>query len=145
MLTFTLTAGLKGKILFDEESRFEFDQLRNFFKVENKSAIFARQYSYAANPYTYCISPLGNYNIGQTNEFIEKCQEFGIKTQIDTSLAEQIYPDLYISELSQVPNTKYIYRDYQERLLQSLCKAGRGVIISPTRSGKSLILARIMS
>lgn len=145
MLTFTLTKGMKGKIVFDESSRYEFDQLRNFFKTENKSAIFARQYSYAANPYTYCISPLGNYNIGQTNEFVEKCKEFGIQTKIDKLLIEYIYPNLYINELSQVPNEQYVYRDYQERLLQSLCKAGRGVIISPTRSGKSLILARIMS
>jgi hypothetical protein len=54
---------MRGKIVFDESSRFEFDQLRNFFKTENKSAIFAKQYRYAANPYIYCISPLGNFNI----------------------------------------------------------------------------------
>ena len=46
-----------------------------------------------------------------------------------------------IDEIVQVPNSEYIYRDYQARLLQSLCSAGRGVIVSPTRSGKSLILS----
>lgn len=67
MLKFTLTNGMKGKIVFDENSRIEFDQLRNFFKTENKSAMFAKQYRYAANPYTYCISPLGTYNIRSNN------------------------------------------------------------------------------
>ena len=78
---------------------------------------------------------------GQTISFINKCNELGIKTEIEDSLKEQVYPDLGIKQIVQVPNTEYVYRDYQERLLQALCKAGRGVIISPTRSGKSLILA----
>lgn len=66
---------MKGKIIFDEQSRIEFDQLRNAFRTDNKAAIFARQYSYAANPYVYCISILGNYNIGQTLSFTKKCEE----------------------------------------------------------------------
>lgn len=65
----------------------------------------------------------------------------GIKTEIEDKLKEQIYPQLYIEQIEQVPNSQYVYRDYQERLLQSLVVAGRGVIVSPTRSGKSLILA----
>ena len=63
MLKFTLTNRYGGKIIFDEQSRFEFDLLRNHFKTENKGSMFAKQYRYAANPFTYCISPLGNYNI----------------------------------------------------------------------------------
>lgn len=58
MLKFTLTAGLRGKIVFDEASRLEFDKLRIAFRTENKSARFAKQYRYAANPYTYCMSVL---------------------------------------------------------------------------------------
>lgn len=69
MLEFTLTTGMRGKIVFDEKSRIEFDQLRNAFRTENKGAMFAKQYRYAANPYTYCISVLGNYNIRTNNIF----------------------------------------------------------------------------
>lgn len=75
MLTFTINKTHQGKIIFDEKDRFEFDKLRAYFKTENKGSIFARQYSYAVNPYTYCISVLGNYNIGQTLEFVAKCDE----------------------------------------------------------------------
>ena len=62
---------------------------------------------------------------GQTIEFVNKCKELGIKTQIEDKLKEQIFPKLYISELEQVPNENYVYRSYQERLLQSLACAGR--------------------
>ena len=31
--------------------------------TEKKGSMFAKQYRYAANPFTYCISPLGNFNI----------------------------------------------------------------------------------
>lgn len=58
---------MRGKILFDEASRIEFDRLRNYYKTENKASIFAKQYRYAANPFIYCISPLGNYNIRSNN------------------------------------------------------------------------------
>ena len=68
----------------------------------------------------------------------------GILTTIDKELKDEIHPNLYVDEIVQVPNSEFIYRDYQARLLQSLISAGRGVIISPTRSGKSLILSRIM-
>lgn len=83
---------------------------------------------------------------GQTISFVNKCSELGILTKVDNKLKEQIYPKLKIDQIEPVPNSsEYQYRDYQYRLLESLCKAGRGVIISPTRSGKSIILARIMS
>ena len=51
---------------------------------------------------------------GQTIEFIEKCKQFGINTEIEDKLKEQIYPKLYIDQIEQVPNSQYVYRDYQE-------------------------------
>lgn len=141
MLHFTITNAMRGKIEFDESSRFEFDKLRNSFRTENKGARFSKQYSYAASPYLYCIAPLGAFNIGQTFMFLKKCKELNIKTTIDEKLAKLVKPNLYIDEILNVPNEKFEYRDYQYRLLKSLINMGRGVIVSPTRSGKSLILA----
>lgn len=62
-------------------------------------------------------------------------------TKISDDLKAVIYPELGIDQLAYVPNKQFKYRDYQVKLLQSLCANGRGVIVSPTRSGKSLILA----
>lgn len=48
-------------------------------------------------------------------------KNYGIEYDVDDKLAELIVPNLYIDEIEQVPNKEYIYRDYQERLLQALC------------------------
>lgn len=142
MLKFESTKNpFKGKIIFDTDNRSQFDQLRNSFRIANDSARFARQFNWNVSQFKYAISPLGAYAVGMTIDFLAKCKELGIKYSIDDKLKKAIKPDLFIKDIKPVPNTKYQYRDYQEQLLKSLCSAGRGVIISPTRSGKSLILA----
>ena len=141
MLTFKQTNPLKGKIIFDQTNRFQFDQLRNSFRTDNDSARFARQFAFSVSEFKYAITPLGSYNIGMTVDFLAKCKELGIKYTIEDKLKKTIKPDLCIKEVKSVPNETYVYRDYQEQLLTNLCNAGRGVIISPTRSGKSLIIA----
>lgn len=141
MLNFIKCNGNRGKITFDQCYRRQFDTLRDHFKTENKSARFARQFSYAVSPWSYCIAPLGAFNIGQTDSFIKFCTTQGIQYNIDPKLQQVIHPKLYIQTLDILPNPQYIYRDYQEDLIKALKNNGRGVIISPTRSGKSLILA----
>ena len=125
MLTFKQTSPLKGKIVYDQSSRAQFDRLRDCFKIANDSARFARQFSYSVSPFKYCIAPLGGYNIGMTVDFLAKCKELGIEYQIETKLKNTIKPNLNISKVLPVPNKKFQYRDYQERLLESLCSAGR--------------------
>ena len=78
---------------------------------------------------------------GITNELCKKCDELNIDYQVDDELLKIIKPSLNVEKVLDVPNKKYQYRWYQKKLLQSLLDNGRGVIISPTRSGKSLILA----
>lgn len=142
MLRFESTKNpTKAKIIFDQTNRFQFDKLRDSFKIANDSARFARQFSYNISQFKYNITPTGSYQIGMTIDFLAKCKQLGIKYTLEDKLKNIIKPDLHIKEIQPVPNTKYQYRDYQEQLLTSLCNAGRGVIISPTRSGKSLILA----
>lgn len=140
MLTFK-RSGKRAKIVYEQEYRLEFDKLRESFKTENGAARFARTVTYSVNPWTYVISPLGSYNVGFTSTLIEKCIEFNIEYSIDPELNEIIHPNLYVNNLKQVTNPKFQYRDYQLKLLAKMLKEGRGVILSPTRSGKSLVLA----
>lgn len=140
MLTFK-RSGKRAKIVYEQEYRLEFDKLRESFKTENGAARFARTVTYSVNPWTYVISPLGSYNVGFTATLIEKCIEFNIEYSIDPELNEIIHPNLYINSIEQVTNPKFQYRDYQLKLLAKMLKEGRGVILSPTRSGKSLVLA----
>ena len=141
MLNFIKGKGNRGKITFDQKSRWQFDKLRDNFKTQNQSARFARQYSYAISPWSYAIAPLGAFNIGQTDDFLQFCKKQNISYTIDPKLQEVIHPKLYIDNIQNLPNDEYQYRDYQKHLIESLKNNGRGVIISPTRSGKSLILA----
>lgn len=134
-------SGKRAKIVYEQEYRLEFDKLRESFKTENNAARFARTVSYSINPWTYVISPLGSYNIGFTSTLIDKCNELGIEYSIDQELNDIIHPNLYITKIKYVTNPKYQYRDYQLVLLAKMLKEGRGVILSPTRSGKSLVLA----
>ena len=137
-------SGKRAKIVYDQEYRLEFDKLRESFKTENSAARFARTVSYSINPWTYVLSPLGSYNIGFTSTLIDKCDELGIEYSIDSELNEMIHPNLYVNKIKQVTNPKYQYRYYQLVLLAKMLKEGRGVILSPTRSGKSLVLARFV-
>ena len=52
---------------------------------------------------------------------LKNVKNYGIEYEVDDKLSELIVPNLYIDEIEQVPNKEYIYRDYQERLLQALC------------------------
>ena len=140
MLTFK-RSGKRAKIVYEQEYRLEFDKLRESFKTENGAARFARTVTYSVNPWTYVISPLGSYNVGFTSTLIDKCDELGIEYSIDSELNEMIHPNLYVNSIEQVTNPKFQYRDYQLKLLAKMLKEGRGVILSPTRSGKSLVLA----
>ena len=141
MLYFKYVSEINAKIVFDEESRRDFDILREHFKCENKAAKFAKQFRYGMSPFIYVISPLGQYANGLTFEICEMCDKIKIDYEIDEKLLENIKPSLNIDEVINVPNKKYEYRHYQKRLLEKLCENGRGVIISPTRSGKSLVIA----
>ena len=134
-------SGKRAKIVYEQEYRLEFDKLRESFKTENGAARFARTVTYSVNPWTYVISPLGSYNVGFTSTLIDKCDELGIEYSIDSELNEIIHPNLYVNSIEQVTNPKFQYRDYQLKLLTKMLKEGRGVILSPTRSGKSLVLA----
>lgn len=134
-------SGKRAKIVYEQEYRLEFDKLRESFKTENGAARFARTVTYSVNPWTYVISPLGSYNVGFTSTLIDKCDELGIEYSIDSELNEMIHPNLYVNSIEQVTNPKFQYRDYQLKLLAKMLKEGRGVILSPTRSGKSLVLA----
>ena len=134
-------SGKRAKIVYEQEYRLDFDKFRESFKIENNAARFARTVSYSINPWTYVISPLGSYNIGFTSTLIDKCNELGIEYSIDQELNDIIHPNLYITKIKYVTNPKYQYRDYQLVLLAKMLKEGRGVILSPTRSGKSLVLA----
>lgn len=143
MLYFRYKTSILGKIDFDNESRRDFDILRDCFKAENTAAMFVKGNRHM-QPFTYAITPLGQYSIGMTSSFMKKCDELKIQYEVEQRLFDVIRPSLGIDDILSVPNEKFQYRDYQFELIEKLCENGRGVIISPTRSGKSLVIAGLI-
>ena len=144
MLHFKYKTEINAKIEFDEGSRRDFDILRECFKTENKAAYFSRGASHGFAPYIYAITPLGSYVIGMTTDFCRKCDELKIDYDVEDKLKQVIAPTLEVDDIMLVPNEKYMYRGYQLELIERLCENGRGVIVAPTRSGKSLVIAGLI-
>lgn len=142
MLKFRYKNEVIGKIEFDDCRR-DFDALRESFKVENTAARFVKSARYM-QPFMYPISSLGQYSIGMTQTFMRRCDRMGIPYEADQELLDAIRPSLETGDILPVPNGKFKYRDYQFELIGKLCENGRGVIVSPTRSGKSLIIAGLI-
>lgn len=131
-------------IEYDKESLRDFDILREHFKVENDAIKFVKSYRSNMSQFRYEITPLGKYNIGLTQEICQVCYDLNLKYVIDEQLVKEVRPSFNFDTILNVPNEKYQYRDYQERLIKALSDNGRGVIISPTRSGKSLVIAGLI-
>lgn len=142
MLVFKYSNRLKAKIIYaGVEAKSEFDRLRDQFKCDNPAARFSQ---WGSSPWYYVISSLGTFNIGLLDDLLAKCESMGISYTVDEKLLEEARPGFNFDEILPVPNEKYEYRDYQLQLIQSLVKNGRGVIVSPTRSGKSLVIAGLI-
>ena len=92
MLYFKYVTETHARIAFDDDSRRDFDILREYFKCENKAARFAKQFRYNMEPFTYVISPMGKYPNGLTAELCEKCDEIRIPYEIDDELQKNIKP-----------------------------------------------------
>ena len=144
MLHFNYKNDVDAKITFDEESRRDFDILREYFKTDNEAIKYMKSYRGGMSPFSYAITILGGYAIGMTKELCDKCDKLKIEYDVDEKLQAAIKPSFNIDDILSVPNEKYIYRDYQLELVERLCDNGRGVIISPTRSGKSLVIAGLI-
>lgn len=144
MLHFKYKNDTTAKVEFEPNDRRDFDILRDYFKTENEAMRFVKSFRANMTPYIYAITLLGTYAIGMTKDLCDKCDELQIPYDVEEKLKEAISPTFGIDDILNVPNEKYEYRDYQLELIEKLCENGRGVIISPTRSGKSLVIAGLI-
>lgn len=94
-----------------------------------------------------CISPAFSIKKGLTLEIVKWIKANGYTVHVDDEVKEMILPKCSkINDKALIqPNAEFKYRDYQERAINQVLKYGRGVLSSPTSSGKSLILYGICS
>lgn len=94
-----------------------------------------------------CISPTYTIKTGLTFEIAKYLKNNGYSFEIDKDLKQKIQPtcNFINNEKLIQPDAAFTYRDYQERAIHSVKRYGRGILSSPTSSGKSLILFGICS
>ena len=132
----------KNRILIEADNDI-LDELKYHFTAPNPAAKFSPY----AQPMVSPITPLGSFHIGLFKEIYEKLEElFPLEEiDIDQDVLKRAFPLRDCPDvLIQADNEKYIYRDYQESSIRSSLTFGRGVILLPTRSGKSLVMYGIL-
>jgi superfamily II DNA or RNA helicase len=116
-----------------------FDDLRNLYSIKNKN----KRYCKYSQENISAITPTGLFHYGLTREIITALRKLspGIDIDISPELRAKAFPFSYCpTDIISPPNKKYVYRDYQEKVVRLALAYGRGVFTVPTGGGKSLIL-----
>ena len=114
------------------------EMIRQSFMYVNRY-IGAGQNTYES---TECPITLNyTFRIGLTFDIVKRAKELGLDVSISKELKDILKPSVTpISEnIVQPANTKFKFFDFQEAAIESLLKHGRGVWVSPTGSGKSIM------
>lgn len=122
-----------------------FDIIREHFSQE-KAGMFRAKRSYFATPREYAITPLGTFDIGLSKEIIKFALSQGIPTEveIDDKVKSILKPSLNFTEVLEVPNETYKLRSYQSEAIKLAIPHGRGTILLPTGTGKTLAMAALI-
>jgi superfamily II DNA or RNA helicase len=112
--------------------------IREFFSVPNPA--------YRSNvPYVssrlYCITPSGKFEIGLLKEVITFLTKNNIPYKIQEEIQKNFKPGFENFDLKKL---KIPFRDYQEKAISYSLQQGRGVILLPTASGKTLVMAGLL-
>jgi superfamily II DNA or RNA helicase len=111
---------------------------REFFSVPNPA--------YRSNvPYItsrlYCITPGGKFEIGLLKEVISFLEKHHHPFSVEPEVYKYFQPGFNIFDTEKL---KIPFRDYQEKAILTSINQGRGMIILPTASGKTLVMAGLI-
>ncbi len=112
---------------------------QSFVYITKYMSTGQRQIETEGNP----ISLLYTFRIGLVFEVARRAKELGIEVSIEKELKDILMPSTTLisnnDNIIQPKNTKFKYFDFQETAIKQLHKYGRGIFLSPTGSGKSII------
>lgn len=102
------------------------------------------------NPYADDVCPIsafGNFAVPLTIEMARLIRRLypGEPVEIDPELLPICLPTLKDCAISEPLNNKFKLRPYQVRASEEFLKYGRGLIVIPTRGGKSMILYTVFN
>jgi superfamily II DNA or RNA helicase len=120
-----------------------FDEMREYFSVEDPNASFIRRHNKFTKTRKYLITPMGKCDLGLYWDFIQYLTENHNKTQIITdSSLDFITNQRDITEIYN--NFTHSLREYQDDVVRLALKQGTGVYIMGTGAGKTLTTAALI-
>ncbi len=138
-MKFTLDkSGKKGVMTGDM-----FEQVREAFSVNNDAAKFMRYRSRFVPSRKYIITPAGKFDIGMFYDFKKyiTSQNPSEKIHVDDNFRQVVTPKYPITQLEPL---NFELRDYQDTIVRTCLRLGRGVCVLATAGGKTLTIASLI-
>jgi len=122
-----------------------FDIIREHFSVENESAKFARYRNRWAARRTYVITQTGRFDPGMYYEIRKFLlnNQYGTRITQSEDFNKNILPKYNIAAPS-FDCLNLTLRDYQQTIVDTCLRIGRGTVILATAGGKTLTIANLI-
>jgi superfamily II DNA or RNA helicase len=112
--------------------------IREYFSIPNPA--YRSNTSYVSSR-LYSITPSGKFEIGLLGEVIKFLTEKNYSFKVNEDVKKAYKPGILPKNLTEL---KIEYRDYQKKAIVSSILQGRGVVVLPTASGKTLVMAGLI-
>ena len=128
----------------------DLEPIREHFKTVNKAKFYLEHHcpGMSVADFNYGISSIGVFKVGMLPMVLKVMKSVGIPYEIDKQILHEFLPlksmklDVVIHDLPNCDD--FQQREYQEEAAEKLTSNGRGVIVLPTASGKSYIIAKTL-
>ena len=121
----------------------ELNIIREHFSVKNEAVHFQRRFGRFVPPRTYVINNQGKVEIGLLEEVIQFCETKDILFKLENKIKQILYPSL--DKNHTIPyNLNLDLRKYQQDIVETCIKQGRGTVILATAGGKTLAMASLL-
>lgn len=146
MATPTVTFDYDARKRLGLVSGAHFEEIREHFSVYNDAAKYARFKNRFIPSRRYVITPQGRFDPGLFHSIREFIKENAPDTKIyiTDSLKEVVSPGYMSVYHAERPKLTLDLRDYQQIIVDTCLKAGRGVTILATAGGKTLTIASLI-
>jgi len=118
--------------------------IREAFSVVNKASFFRKNRFIPTRKYV--ISQQGRFDIGLFGEIYKYIKSLNIDFNVVTTndfINKFFVP--YKNNIKYMPTLNLVLRDYQLKSCQEALNKGRGIIVLPTASGKTLVMASLVN
>jgi len=145
------------ELKFDSKKRMgivdsdKLNEIREHFSIKNEAAKFIRGYGRFAPQRTYAITPTGKFEpclaVEIKRYFITK--QYPDEIKVEEELLNEIKPARTWQNQSahsqELVPLSISLRDYQEEIVRTALKSGRGTIVLATAGGKTLAAASLLA